>query len=139
MKQAEAKKRESIIEAREEIHKSRNELEREIKDRRSEMTKQERRLQQREESLERKHDAAEKKEEHTENTPAVPAVSINPALTAALEAAGITGERAEFLQSQLDRYREEKNVKQLVYRALVKKYGQKSGTEIYNTAKKIQI
>ncbi|MBQ1504368.1 MAG: DUF3552 domain-containing protein, partial [Oscillospiraceae bacterium] len=63
VKQAEAKKRESIIEAREEIHKSRNELEREIKDRRSEMTKQERRLQQREESLERKHDAAEKKEE----------------------------------------------------------------------------
>ena len=82
---------------------------------------------------------AEKKEDHTEKTPAVPAVSINPALTAALEAAGITGERAEFLQSQLDRYREEKNVKQLVYRALVKKYGQKSGTEIYNTAKKIQI
>ncbi len=63
VKQAEAKKRETILEAREEIHKSRNELEREIKDRRNEMTKQERRLQQREESLERKHDAVEKKEE----------------------------------------------------------------------------
>ena len=63
VKQAEAKKREAIVEAREEIHKSRSELEREIRDRRNEISKQERRLIQREESLEKKHDAAEKKEE----------------------------------------------------------------------------
>ena len=63
VKQAEAKKRESVIEAREEIQKNRTELEREIRERRSELSKSERRLQQKEESLDRKHDAAEKKEE----------------------------------------------------------------------------
>lgn len=74
-----------------------------------------------------------------ENRASENAVSENPALSAALEAAGITGERSEFLQTQLQKYRNEKNVKQLIYLALVKKYGQKSGTEIYNTAKKIQL
>ncbi|MBE6936096.1 MAG: ribonuclease Y [Ruminococcaceae bacterium] len=63
VKQAEAKKRESVIEAREEIQKNRTELEKEIRERRSELSKSERRLQQKEESLDRKHDAAEKKEE----------------------------------------------------------------------------
>ncbi len=63
IKAAEAKKRESIVEAREEIYKARTESEREIKERRAEQQKQERRLQQKEESLDRKHEQIEKKEE----------------------------------------------------------------------------
>jgi len=63
VKQAESKKRESIVEAREEIQRQRAELDREIKDRRAELSKSERRLQQKEESLDRKHDAVERKDE----------------------------------------------------------------------------
>lgn len=63
----------------------------------------------------------------------------DPAVLAALNAAGITPAAAEFLQAQVEKYRSDKNVKQLVYRAVVKKYGQKNGTQIYNSAKKIML
>ena len=61
----------------------------------------------------------------------------DPAILSALSAAGINASTAEFLLTQTEKYRQDKNLKQLVYRAVVKKYGQKSGTQIYNTAKKI--
>ena len=60
-------------------------------------------------------------------------------LIAALAAAGVNALAAEFLQTQVEKYRSDKNVKQLVYRAVVKKYGQKAGTQIYNSAKKIML
>ena len=59
IKAAEAKKRESLIEAKEEILKTRNEAEREIKEQRVELQKQERRLQSRDELLEKKFDNLE--------------------------------------------------------------------------------
>ncbi len=61
----------------------------------------------------------------------------DPAVLGALSAAGINSSTAEFLLTQTEKYRQDKNLKQLVYRAVVKKYGQKSGTQIYNSAKKI--
>ena len=63
IKSAEAKKRESVVEAREEIFRARAENERECKERRAEVQKQERRIQQKEEALERKTESVEAKEE----------------------------------------------------------------------------
>ena len=56
-----------------------------------------------------------------------------------LENAGITGATVGFIQSQVEKYRQDKNMKQLVYRAVVKRYGQKIGTQIYNNTKKLLI
>ena len=61
---ADAKKKESLIEAKEEIHRFRTEAERELKERRSEVQRMERRLQQKEENLDRKIESIEKKEEN---------------------------------------------------------------------------
>ena len=67
------------------------------------------------------------------------AAKPDPAAVAALGAAGIEAPVAEFLLTEAEKYRDDKNIKQLVYRAVVKKYGQKQGTEIYNTAKKVAL
>ena len=64
---------------------------------------------------------------------------LDAATAAALEAAGITSTAVEFIQTQAEKYRADKNMKQLVYRAVVKKYGQKTGTQIYNNAKKLLL
>lgn len=63
LKNAEAKKKEAILEAKDEIHRLRAESEKENKERRSEVQRQERRLAQKEESLDRKLENYEKKEE----------------------------------------------------------------------------
>lgn len=63
-KNAEAKKREIIIEAKEEIHKSKVDLERDLKERRNEILRMEKRILQKEESMERKLDSLEQKEEY---------------------------------------------------------------------------
>ncbi|MDO4743352.1 MAG: Rnase Y domain-containing protein, partial [bacterium] len=63
MKTAEAKKKESILEAKDEIHALRTETEKDLRERRGEVQRQERRLQQKEESLDRKIDNIEAKEE----------------------------------------------------------------------------
>ena len=68
-----------------------------------------------------------------------PAAKPAPEAVAALAAAGIEASVAEFLLTEAEKHREDKNIKQLVYRAVVKKYGQKKGTEIYNTAKKVAL
>lgn len=62
IKQAEAKKKETLLEAKDEIHRLRSEAEKEMRERRGEVQRQERRLVQKEESLDRKLDALEEKE-----------------------------------------------------------------------------
>ena len=54
MTQAEAKKKEAILEAKDEIHKQRSENEKELRERRNEVQRQERRVIQKEESLDKK-------------------------------------------------------------------------------------
>ncbi len=63
IKNAENKKRESLLEVKEEIHRARTEYEREEKARRQDLQKQERRLAQKEENLDRKTEQIEKKDE----------------------------------------------------------------------------
>ncbi|MBE6733183.1 MAG: ribonuclease Y [Ruminococcaceae bacterium] len=63
IKNAETKKKESLLEAKDEIHQLRQETEKDLRERRSEIQRQEHRLQQKEESLERKLDNLEVKEE----------------------------------------------------------------------------
>jgi len=62
-KQAEAKRREIMIEAKEEIHKSKVALEKDLKERRSEILQMEKRILQKEENLERKLESLESKDE----------------------------------------------------------------------------
>lgn len=59
---AEASKKEALLEAKDENHKIRIEAEREIRDRRSELQKQENRLMQKEETLDRKSESLDKRE-----------------------------------------------------------------------------
>ena len=62
-REAEAAKKEALVEGKDEAHKLITTAEREIADRRKEMQRQERRIQQKEESVERKLDSLDKKEE----------------------------------------------------------------------------
>jgi ribonuclease Y len=66
-KEADALKKETILEAKDEVHKLRAEAERETRERRNELQRMERRLQQKEESLDRKLEALERKEEQVAN------------------------------------------------------------------------
>ncbi len=63
MREAEAKKKEILLEAKEESIRTKNEAEKEAKERRNEIQRLERRLLQKEEALDRKSDSFEKKEE----------------------------------------------------------------------------
>lgn len=60
---AEARKKELVLEGKEEVHKLRTDAERENKERRSELQRMERRLLQKEEHLDKKFESIEKKEE----------------------------------------------------------------------------
>ncbi len=62
-KTAEARKKETLLEAKDEIHKMRSEADQEIRERRNEVKQQERRVVQKEESLDRKLENIEAKEE----------------------------------------------------------------------------
>ena len=62
-KNAEARKKEVLLEAKEETLRLRNETERELKERRSEVSRMERRLTQKEENLDKKTEALERKNE----------------------------------------------------------------------------
>ena len=62
VKNAEAKKREALLEAKEETIKQKSELDKEIRDRRAEIQRAEHRVSQKEENLDRKLEAVEKKE-----------------------------------------------------------------------------
>ncbi len=64
IKEAETKKKESILEAKEEVHRLRNDFEKETRERRSEVQRIERRNIQREESLDKKGESIEKREEN---------------------------------------------------------------------------
>ncbi|HWO78030.1 MAG TPA: ribonuclease Y [Bacillus sp. (in: firmicutes)] len=61
-REAEAIKKESLLEAKDEIHKLRTDAEREIRERRSELQKQENRLLHKEENLDRKDETLDKRE-----------------------------------------------------------------------------
>ncbi len=63
IKNAEAKKKELLLEAKEEILKNKTEAENDLKERREEVKRQERRIQQKEESLDKKSDQLEAKTE----------------------------------------------------------------------------
>ena len=60
---AEAKKKEALLEVKDEVYRLRSETEREFKERRNELQRMERRTVQKEETLDRKTDLLEKKEE----------------------------------------------------------------------------
>jgi len=62
-KLAEAKKRESVLEAKDEVYKLRQEFEREVKERRAEIVRVERRLVQKDETLDKKIEQIERKDE----------------------------------------------------------------------------
>jgi ribonuclease Y len=62
-KQAEAKRREVVLEAKDEVHRLRVEFERETKDRRTEIQRLERRLLQKDESVDKKLEQLERKED----------------------------------------------------------------------------
>ena len=62
VKNAEAKKKEILLEAKEESIKTKNDLDKEIKDRRNEVQRMEKRVLSREENLDRKTESIEKKE-----------------------------------------------------------------------------
>ncbi|PGZ96875.1 ribonuclease Y [Bacillus pseudomycoides] len=62
-RQAEALKKEALLEAKDEIHTLRTEAELEIRDRRNELQKQENRLMQKEENLDRKDESLEKSQQ----------------------------------------------------------------------------
>ena len=62
VKNAEAKKREALLEAKEENLRAKNDLEQEIRERRSEISKNENPIMQKEENLDRKIEAADKRE-----------------------------------------------------------------------------
>ena len=62
-KNAEAKKKEALLEAKEETLRLRNEAERELKERRAEVSRQERRINQKEENLDKKTELLEHKNE----------------------------------------------------------------------------
>lgn len=63
LKNAETKKRESLLEVKEESIKAKNELDKEIKERRAEVQRFERRIQQKEENIDKKADQIERKEQ----------------------------------------------------------------------------
>lgn len=65
-KQAEAKKRESLLEAKEEVHRLRSDFDKEVRDRRGEIQRLERRVTQKDETLERKLEQLEKKDEQVQ-------------------------------------------------------------------------
>ncbi len=67
MKNAEASKKEAVLEAKDEIFTLRNETEKDLKERRSEVQRQERRLIQKEEMLDKKQNNIEAKEEKLNN------------------------------------------------------------------------
>ena len=67
IKGAEAKKKETILEAKDEVHRLRAEADKDIRDRRNEVQRQERRISQKEESLDRKMENIEKKDEILSN------------------------------------------------------------------------
>ncbi len=62
LKNAESKKRESLLEIKEESIRTKNELDKEIKERRAEVQRDERRVQQKEANIDKKADAIEKRE-----------------------------------------------------------------------------
>jgi ribonuclease Y len=89
VKQAEAQKREILLEAKDQLIRERNQQERDTRERRAEIQRYERRLVQKEENLDKKVETLEKQEE------------------ALAERNKVIGSKEEFLSGQEERYRKE--------------------------------
>ena len=89
VKQAEAQKREILLEAKDQLIRERNQQERDTRERRAEIQRYERRLVQKEENLDKKVETLEKQEE------------------ALAERNKVIGTKEEFLSGQEERYRKE--------------------------------
>ncbi len=89
VKQAEAQKREILLEAKDQLIRERNQQERDTRERRAEIQRYERRLVQKEENLDKKVETLEKQEE------------------ALVERNKVVADKEEFLSGQEERYRKE--------------------------------
>ncbi len=143
MTQAEAKKKEAILEAKDEIHKQRSETERELRERRNEVQRQERRIIQKEESLDKKSENLEKKDETLNRKikeveeKLVEIESLKKSQFDMLEKiSGYTKEQAkEFLLKNLeDELVHEKSVKIMEYQQKTKDEADSMAREIIATA-----
>lgn len=143
VKNAEAKKKEIVLEGKDEVHRLRNESEKEINDRRKEIQHQERRILQKEESLEKKLENMEKKEEQIEakNKKAEDhlkeAEAVKKSQFDMLEKiSSLSAEQAkEYLLNQLeDELVHEKAVKVMEYEQQTKEDAEKSAREIISLA-----
>lgn len=83
-----------------------------------------------------KNAAAEKKEAEAKKEPA-DKTEINNETMKALSNAGFNADIVGYVPSVVAKNIGVKNVKQQVYRAIISKYGQKQGLEIYSVIKKI--
>ncbi|MBT9173595.1 MAG: Ribonuclease Y [Syntrophomonadaceae bacterium] len=111
-KQAQALKREKLVEAKEEAYRMRKDLEQESRERRAEIQRQERRLQQKEEALDKKLLQMEKKDEEVRDKEERLAVSqeeaellIKQQLSELERISGLTTEQAK--ETVLSRVRDE--------------------------------
>ena len=129
IKNAEAKKKEYVLEGKDEVHRFRNESEKEIADRRKEVQRQERRIQQKEETLDRKLDNVEKKEERVNKKLKEADAKLDEIETIKKsqfemleKISGFTAEQAKsYLLSQLeDELSHEKSVKIMEYQEQLK-------------------
>ena len=143
MTQAEAKKKEAILEAKDEIHKQRSETERELRERRNEVQRQERRIIQKEENLDKKSENLEKKDETLNRKikevedKLVEVESLKKSQFDMLEKiSGYTKEQAkEFLLKNLeDELVHEKSVKIMEYQQKAKDEAESMAREIIATA-----
>ena len=128
MNEAEAKKRESIIEAKDEIHKYRKETEAELRERRGEIQRQEKRLQQKEENIDRKTEAIEKKDEQLNSR-------LKSAEQKLAEAENIKKEQLEKLETITGLTQEQ--AKQLMLQSLEDKLIREKAAKISEYAEKI--
>lgn len=138
---ANAKKREILVEAKEESMRSKNEIEKEVRERRAEVQKSEHRIQQKEENLDRKLEAVEKREnglnarEEQMNKEKAEIAKLNQQRVQELERiSGLTSEQArEFLLKTV-----EEDVKQDAAK-LVKESLAQARDEVNKKAKDIVV
>ncbi|HCC34226.1 MAG TPA: ribonuclease Y [Ruminococcaceae bacterium] len=143
MKNAEAKKKESVLEAKDEIHRLRSESDKELRERRSELQKQERRIQQKEETLEKKIDNLEQKEEKLQKRSKEVDEKISEAeemkrqqMSLLERISGLTTEQAKeyLLQNLDDELTHEKAVRILEYQQSFKEEADAQARELISRA-----
>ena len=143
IKNAEAKKKEAVLEGKDEIHRLRNESEKELNDRRKEVQRQERRIQQKEETLDKKIESRENKEEVLNNKikraeeHLSEAESVKKSQFEMLERiSGFTMEQAKdyLLKNLEDELTHDKAVKLMEFEQQIRDEAEKSAREIISMA-----